>query len=96
MRYVIRDGVLIEKHLAPPKYAADAAPYVISDVMDPLKHMATGRLHDSKAAFRADTRAAGCEEVGTDPAASRPGKIPEAPVSEYVDDVKRAIAELNR
>ena len=90
--YVIRDGRLVEKHLAPPKHSARPAAYVISDTMPSLKHPGTGRHHDSKAAFRADTRACGGTEVGTDPAISRPGPKPEPRGIEM--DVKRAIAQL--
>lgn len=40
--------------------------YVISDHMDPLKNMASGKVHDSKSNFRADTKAHGCIELGND------------------------------
>lgn len=41
--------------------------YVQSDSLDkPLIHPATGRTHDSKSAFRRDTKASGCVEVGND------------------------------
>ena len=43
-----------------------AAPYVISDTMSPTKHMATGQIFDSKAKFRATTRATGCVEIGSE------------------------------
>lgn len=43
-----------------------AAPYVISDTMNPTKHMGTGRMIDSKSKFRADTRASGCVEIGNE------------------------------
>jgi hypothetical protein len=60
--YVYRHGQLVEKQYAEPL----DIPQVISDTMEPLKHMATGRWHTSKAAFRADTKASGCFEVGND------------------------------
>jgi len=92
--YVIRNGKLIPKRVAAPLDAAPA-PYVISDTMEPLQHHATGRVHTSKSAFRADTRAAGCEEVGNDPAAQRDNyKRPDPSSAEIAVDVKRAIAEL--
>ncbi len=71
--------------------------YVISDTMPPTKHMGTGKIHDSKAAFRADTRAVGCDEVGNDPAALRDNsqRRTDVPASDIVQDVKRSIAELN-
>jgi hypothetical protein len=84
---------LVPKRLAPPRIARnDPKVYVIGDVMEPLRHMATGRIHDSKSRFRADTRATGCVEVGTDPAARRPGKPYQPP--DLVPYVQRAIAEL--
>lgn len=44
----------------------NSAPYVISDTMVPTKHMGTGRIIDSKAKFRQDTRASGCVEIGNE------------------------------
>lgn len=44
-----------------------SAPYVISDTMVPTKHMASGQVIDSKAKFRAETRATGCVELGNEP-----------------------------
>jgi hypothetical protein len=40
--------------------------YVISDTMEPTKHMATGEYFTSKAKFRAQTRQSGCIEVGNE------------------------------
>lgn len=42
------------------------APFIQTDSMAPLEHMATGRIHDSKSAFRRDTKESGCVEVGND------------------------------
>lgn len=95
--FVIRNGKLVPKRLAQPLInSTDPKVHVISDVMRPLKHMGTGRIHDSKAAFRADTKAMGCEEVGNDPAASRDIglKRVEPSMSEIVQDVKRSLQEL--
>lgn len=49
--------------------------YVISDSMDQLRHPVTGRVYDSKSRFRADTKAAGCEEVGNEKMEPRPTPI---------------------
>ena len=46
--------------------ARTSAFYVISDTMQPLKHMGTGEVLDSKAKFRAATRASGCVELGNE------------------------------
>lgn len=70
--------------------------YVISDTMDPIKHPGTGAMIDSKARFREHTRAAGCVEVGTDPAGARPKPRITVNTADIVPDVRRAIAELNR
>lgn len=43
-------------------------PYIIRDEMEPTRHMADNQLYTSKAKFREATRAAGCVEVGNDPA----------------------------
>jgi hypothetical protein len=82
---------MIERHmLGQPE--SRRGPYVISDTMEPLKHMGTGRMIDSKSKFRDDTRASGCVEVGTDPAALRARPRPE-PRDVHMD-VKRALQEL--
>lgn len=93
--YVYRNGKLIEKDLAPPKYASDGvAPNVISDTMEPLRHMATGKYFDSKAAFRAETKAAGCIEVGNDPAAARPRKPVPLSREKRREDIRKTIYDL--
>ena len=89
---VYRNGKFVLKHLAPPRYISSAAPNVISDSMDPLKHMGTGRILDSKSQFRRDTIASGCVEVGNDPAALR--ERPRTEPRGVHEDVKRALAEL--
>jgi hypothetical protein len=93
--YVMRNGRLIDKRLAGPmQIASSGGPNIISDIMAPLKHPGTGAVIDSKARFRQHTRAAGCVEVGTDPAAMR--ERPRHTVSEVeiVNEVRQAIAEL--
>jgi len=90
--YVYRDGQIVSKCVAGPRHASSKAPNVISDTMEPLRHMGTGRILDSKSAFRQDTIASGCVEVGTDPAASRPP--PKVQPRGIHEDVKRALAEL--
>jgi hypothetical protein len=87
---------MVESHFAgaPPQAGRrfGKGPSVISDTMEPLKHMGTGRVLDSKSKFRADTRASGCVEVGNDPAALRARPTPE-PEGVHMD-VKRAMEEL--
>jgi hypothetical protein len=92
---VMRDGKLVPKRTARPLYQSrDARVYVISDTMNPMKHMGSGRIHDSKSQFRADTRATGCMEVGTDPAIMREKPKYEPPMREIAMDVKRSIEQL--
>ncbi len=62
---------MVDARIAGPRNPKHGeAAYVISDDlgagMKGLRHMATGRRHDSKSAFRADTRASGCQEMGND------------------------------
>lgn len=75
-RYVLRDGHLVPKHLASPlsrpKVSSLPRPMVISDAMPALQSMADGKFYESKAAMRAATKAAGCEEVGNDSSLFRP------------------------
>lgn len=71
---------------------SDAAPYVISDSMQPTKHMASGRVLDSKAKFRSETKAYGCVEIGNEPIKPRaPVRLDKAQRREAV---QRAIHEL--
>jgi hypothetical protein len=74
--------------------ATDPRLYVISDTMSPVRHMATGRIHDSKSEFRKDTRYSGCEEVGNDPAAKREKPHYRPTQADIVPDVKWAIEQL--
>jgi len=70
--------------------AGNVAPYVISDVMEPTVHMATGAIVDSKAKFRRMTREAGCIEVGN---GRFPDRVPSKPPRPG-HDIKRAIEQL--
>jgi hypothetical protein len=74
-----------------------AAPMVLSDCMDALRHPVTGLYSDSKAAFRAMTRASGCEEVGDQ--APTENNNPDlfgskAAKAERVADIKHAMGKL--
>lgn len=66
---------MVPKRLVPPP-GVDPRLYVITDGMQPTWHPATGEVFESKAAFRAATRASGCIEVGNEPLASRPRPKP--------------------
>lgn len=70
----------------------DAAPHVISDNMDPLKHHATGEIMTSKRAFARTTRAMGCVELGNEPIQARK-PIP-LDKRQRREDIKRTIYQL--
>jgi hypothetical protein len=94
--YVYRNGELVDKRFAPPKEEKHgSASYVISDTMDPLRHMADGKMYDSKVKFRQATKAAGCCEVGNETATLlKPRQAVQLDRSKRVDDIRRAIYEL--
>jgi hypothetical protein len=56
---------MVDKSLLYEEYRGESA-YVISDNMEPTKHMATGEYFTSKAKFREQTRRSGCIEVGNE------------------------------
>ena len=65
--YVMRNGKLVDKRIAPPKgVKLGKANYVISDEMAETRHMADGNYYTSKKKFRQATRDAGCVEVGNE------------------------------
>ena len=57
---------MVHKALLTAEYETGSAPSVISDTMDPTRHMADGKHYTSKSAFRAATKAAGCVEIGNE------------------------------
>ena len=83
---------MVSVEIAGPKYQGAAAPFVISDTMDPLKHHATGAIIDSKSKFRANTKASGCVELGNEPVRSR--KPIRLDNRQRRDDIKRAVYNL--
>lgn len=86
---VFRDGKMVEKHLA----SGDVdAPFVIRDEMEPTVHMATGRVISSKRKFRAETKAAGCIEVGDH--VFKPRQPVKLDRRERVESIRQTIYEL--
>lgn len=74
-----------------PKAKATAF-FVISDTMQPLRHMGTGEILDSKAKFRQATRASGCVELGNSlPVERQPIKLDKA---KRKDDIRRTIYNI--
>ncbi|MEJ0094544.1 MAG: hypothetical protein WDN46_14250 [Methylocella sp.] len=87
--FVFRDGKMVRKEDAEP---LDGGFHLIRDGMEPLRHMADGRVYDSKSAFRHATKAAGCCEVGDHVFK------PRAPIKldrrERVDAIKKTIYDI--
>lgn len=92
--YVFRNGELVEKHLAEPLVISGAAPNVISDIMPETRHMASGKFHTSKSQFRAETKAYGCIEVGSDASILRPRKPVVLDRGERREAIKKTIYDL--
>jgi hypothetical protein len=92
--YLIRNGELVEKHLAEPLVVKNAAPGVISDIMPETRHMASGKYHTSKSKFRAETKAYGCVEVGNDSSMLRPRKPITLDRGERREAIRRTIYQL--
>jgi len=90
MTYVLRDGELVPKHLAAPLHDERAAPYVISDGMDPIRSQADGRIYDSKSQYERSVRAHGAEIVGN--SALPPSRGFTMP--SVREDMRRAIEQL--
>jgi len=89
--YIIRDGELIEKN----SEMSSSVPYVISDEMEPLRHMADGRMYSSKRKFRDATKAAGCVEYGSEiPTLLTPRKKIPLDRAKRRDDIRRVMWEL--
>ena len=93
--YLYRNGKLVPKHLAEPLVTASAAPNVISDIMDPTRHMANNKMYTSKSQFRAATKAAGCVEIGNETATLlKPRKPATLDRGQRRDDIRRSIYQL--
>jgi hypothetical protein len=73
---------------------ASDAPFIRPDGMDALRSLADGRTYDSRSAYYASVRRAGCEIVGDDRGgfSKPPGYQP----GDLASDIKRTIAELSR
>lgn len=79
--FVYREGrgwVPVEEAGPHPKAGTrfGSGPMVISDNMPAARHMASGRYHESKSAFRRDTKSHGCVEIGDQaPTARKRGNV---------------------
>lgn len=89
--WVIRDGELIERHLASPlNRRFGEGPMVISDCMDRTLNHADGRYYDSKRAFEKGVRRAGCEIIGNE----KPPSVVAPQMDDPVNDIKAAIEQV--
>ena len=86
---------MVDLSLAGPTNSSSGAVYVISDEMDPTRHMADGNYYTSKAKFREATRAAGCVEVGNEVSTVLKPRSP-VPLDrgKRREDIKRVIYDL--
>lgn len=93
--FVYRDGKLVDKRFAAPRVESDGATYVISDIMDATRHMADGRMYESKSKFRQATKAAGCVEVGTETSTLlKPRQKIALDQGKRRDDIRKTIYDL--
>lgn len=86
---------MVEADIAGPKYGGDTAFGVISDTMAATKHMADGKMYDSKSEFRKATKNAGCIEVGNEMATvTAPRKPIQLSRADRRDAIRQAISQL--
>lgn len=96
--YVLRDGKLVEKHLAAPLPAAGerhgAGPMLIIDCYsaNPVRSIVDGRPIASRAELREHNKRNGVVDVGNDPAFLEP-RQPNVEPQGVEMDVKRAMHE---
>ncbi len=72
-------------------FTKSAAPNVISDQMDALKHHGSGEIIDSKRKFSATTRRLGLAEIGNE--VPRPRKPIPLDKGQRREDIKRTLYE---
>ena len=89
------DNGMIDRSMLYDGYERGEAPNVISDIMEPTRHMADGNYYTSKAQYRAATRAHGCIEYGNESATLLKPRKP-IPLSREKrrDDIRRAFWEV--
>ncbi len=93
--YVLRKGKLVEKALAAPLHEGEQSTYVISDIMEPTRHMANNRYYTSKSEFRRATKAAGCQEFGNElPTLLKPRQPVKLDRAKRREDIRRTLYEL--
>lgn len=88
--YVMRNGQLVEKHLAAPR-GSGFVRGVITDSIPDLVHPANGKKYDSKSTFRKVTKAYGFQEVGNEKQVDRRKPVHQ----DFSRDVVEAVRKLN-
>lgn len=90
------DNGMVDFGIAGPKYTiGQPATNVISDIMEPTRHMCDGKYYDSKAQFREVTKAHGCIEVGNEQnTLLKPRKWIYPDRAQRRDDIRRSIYDL--
>jgi hypothetical protein len=91
--FVYRNGRVVKRTIYDTQKTG--LPSIISDIMEPTRHMGTGRYHTSKSEFRKDTKACGCVEVGNDPQAMPKERVWVPPDRmQRREDIRRALQTL--
>lgn len=86
--WVLRNGELILRHLAPPLHAKHAtSAYVIGDNLDYVVNHADGQRYTSKSAYYKAVRRKGFEIVGNE----RPAASPKNAMSDPGEDIKHSL-----
>lgn len=83
---------LVPKHMAPPLHPKHGSgPMVISDTMDAIQSMVSGKMYDSKSEYYREVRQAGCEIVGNEKITPKERD----PVPENIErDVAQAVQQV--
>jgi len=94
MTWVYRDGKIVEKTGPVINARSDLpCPNIIRDgLLEPLQHMADGRMYDSKRAMEKADRAAGCICVGNE----QPKQLAPDPMPPWKDDVAQAYEKVKQ
>ena len=94
MIWVLRDGKLIEKRLAPPLNPCfGTGPAIHADFAEPVQCMADGKYYGGKRKYLDTVKAHGCEVVGTD-FDNLPMKNPEYQPKGLREVIKRSAGQL--
>lgn len=78
-----------------PQRSSLPFPHIMTDVMEPVQSMATGKLYDSKSAIRAEYKRLGMVEIGNDPQRLVPRKKPKIDRKQIKTALEKAEAKFN-